>query len=457
MERPPSRADAAAVSADVVSVESFGGGELASPGASRRLRPRVFYGWWIVAAAAGIQLISGAALGQAFGAYVAVLRDNFGWSTTSLAVASSLREMETGIIGPFQGWLLQRFGPRRICQLGIVIFAIGFLLFSQIQTLPQFYAVFVVMSVGMSLSGYLTLTYATIQWFERRRATALALMAAGGAIGGLLVRGTVAVMEANGWRATAVLSAIVILAVGLPLAQVIRFRPSDHGLHPDGDDPADGQHRAVSVHYEEPEGTRDFTLREAMRTRAFWFISFGHASALFVVAALNVHLITHLKEGLGYSLGAASTIALVLPLLFLVGTLLGGPFGDRFSKRWLAVGCLFAHAIAILMLAHVTSQALIVLAAVIHGLAWGLRGPQMAALRADYFGRTAFATIMGVSNSIIIIGTIAGPIIAGLIYDSTGSYSVGFDILAVFAAAGSLFFIFAPRPPRPLVDAAMPV
>jgi sugar phosphate permease len=336
-----------------------------------------------------------------------------------------------------------------------VIFAVGFFLFSQIQTLPQFYAAFLVMSVGMSLSGYLTLTYATIQWFERRRATALALMAAGGAIGGLLVRGTVAVMEASGWRATAVISGIVILAVGLPLAQVIRFRPSDHGLHADGDDPADGRRRTISAHYAEPEGTRDFTLREAMRTRAFWFVSLGHTSALFVVAALNVHLITHLKEGLGYSLGAASTIALVLPLLFLVGTLLGGPFGDRFSKRWLAVGCLIAHAVAIVMLAHFTNQALIVLAAVIHGLAWGLRGPQMAALRADYFGRTAFATIMGVSNSIIILGTIAGPIIAGLIYDQTGSYTVGFDILAVFAAAGSLFFILAPRPPRPRLGEAV--
>lgn len=453
MERPPSRADAAAITNDPIAADSFGGGEAMTAGPALRARPRVFYGWWMVAAAAGIQLISGAALSQAFGAYVAVLRDNFGWSTTSLAAASSLREMETGIIGPAQGWFLSRFGPRRICQLGIVIFAAGFLLFSQIQTLPQFYAVFIIMSVGLSLSGYLTLTYATIQWFERRRATALALMSAGGAIGGLLVRGTVAVIEAYGWRTTAVLSAIVILAVGLPLAQVIRFRPTDYGLYPDGDDPADGPRRAISVHYEEPEGTRDFTLREAMRTRAFWFVSLGHTSALFVVAALNVHLITHLKEGLGYSLGAASTIALVLPLLFLVGTLLGGPFGDRFSKRWLAVGCLFAHAVAILMLAHVTSQALILTAAVIHGLAWGLRGPQMAALRADYFGRTAFATIMGVSNSIIIIGTIAGPIIAGLIYDQTGSYRTGFDILAALAAAGSLFFILAPRPPRPLVEA----
>jgi sugar phosphate permease len=415
-----------------------------------RRRPRVFYGWWIVGAAAGIQLIAGALLGQAFGAYVAVLRDEFAWSATSLSAASSLREMESGVMGPVQGWMLNRFGPRRICQVGLVLFALGFVLFSRIQTYPQFMATFLLMAVGMSFCGYLTLTFATVQWFERRRATALALMAAGGAIGGILVRLTVASMEAYGWRNTALIAAGIIIVVGLPLAQVIRFSPAEHGLYPDGDDPDDPRTATLSRPHAEAEGTRDFTLREAVATRAFWFVGFGHASALFVVAALNVHLISYLKEELGHSLGFAATIALVLPIMFLGGTLLGGPFGDRFSKRWLAVGCMFVHAAAIALLANTTSTQLILVAAVAHGLAWGLRGPMMAAIRADYFGRQSFATIMGVSNAIIIIGTILGPVIAGLIYDQTGSYRIGFDIVAVFAAVGTLFFILAPKPPRPL-------
>jgi sugar phosphate permease len=421
-----------------------------APDASSKPRTRVFYGWWIVAAAAGIQLIAGALLGQAFGAYVAVLRDEFRWSATSLSAASSLREMESGVMGPVQGWLLNRLGPRLICQIGLVLFAIGFVLLSRIETFTQFMAVFLLTSVGMSFSGYLTLTFATVQWFERRRATALSLMAAGGAIGGIMVRLTVASMEAYGWRTTTLISAGIVLLVGLPLAQLIRFRPADYGLHPDGDDPGDPRTAALVRPHAEAEGTRDFTLGEAVRTRAFWFVGLGHGSALFVVAALNVHLISYLKEELGHSLGFSSTIALVLPLMFLVGTLLGGPFGDRFSIRWLAVGCMFAHAGAIALLANVTSTQLILVAAVVHGLAWGLRGPMMAAIRADYFGRESFATIMGVSNALIIIGTILGPVIAGLVYDQTGSYRVGFDIIAALAAAGSVFFILAPKPPRPL-------
>src|SRR5690242_11225218 len=93
-----------------------------------RARPRVFYGWWIVAASAGLQLLQGALLGYPFGAYLVVLRSEFGWSTTSLAAASSLREMQNSVLGPIQGSLLQRFGPRRLCQVGIVVFAAGFLL-----------------------------------------------------------------------------------------------------------------------------------------------------------------------------------------------------------------------------------------------------------------------------------------------------------------------------------------
>lgn len=422
-------------------------------GASAATSTKLFYGWWIVAAAAGIQLISGALLGQAFGAYVAVLRADFGWSATSLSAAASLREMESGITGPFQGWMYNKWGARNLARVGLVIFAGGFVMFSRVQTLPQFLGVFVIMALGMSLSGYLTLTSVAVQWFERRRATALALTAAGGAIGGILVRGTVVLIEAYGWRTTTLISAAIILVVGLPLAQLIRERPSDMGLHPDGEVSSTSAAERPRSRHAPPPGTRDFTLGEAVRTRAFWFVGFGHASALFVVSALNVHLITYLKEGLGHTLGFASTVALVLPMMFLIGTLLGGPFGDRYSKRWLAVGCMFAHAGAIAMLANVSSTPLILVAAVVHGLAWGLRGPQMAALRADYFGSESFATIMGVSNAVIIIGTISGPIIAGFVYDQTGSYRIGFDILAALAVAGSAFFILAPAPQRPACDA----
>ena len=376
----------------------------------------------------------------------------FGWSATSLAAASSLREMESGIVGPVQGWLLHRFGPRRIAQVGLVIFAGGFILFSRMQTLTEFYTAFLVMAVGASMSGYLTVTYVAVQWFEKKRATALGLMATGGAVGGLLVRVTVASMETFGWRETGVLS-------GDRPARPRTAADDDPALPPGGLRHVPGRRRRLSRSPRpHPDGsalparTRDFTLGEAIRTRAFWLVGFGHASALFVVSALNVHFISHLNHGMGYSLGFATSISLLLPLMFLIGTVAGGPLGDRFDKRWVMVACMLMHGSAILLLAFATNLAMVIVFCVMHGLAWGVRGPQMAAIRADYFGRTSFATILGVSNAIIIIGTISGPVIAGYVYDVTGSYRIGFEILSAFAILGSGFFILGRAPQRPLAS-----
>ena len=422
------------------------------PTARPRGPARVFYGWWIVAAGAGMQFLQSAFLGQAYGAYVVVLNEQFGWSKTALAAASSMREAESGILGPLHGWMLDKFGPRKVSATGMVIMAIGFMLFSQVQSLPQFYGAFLVMSIGGSMAGFLTVTFAAIHWFERRRATAVSLTSMGFGLGGMAVPLTVLLIEGIGWRGTAFLSGCVLLAVGLPLTQVLRHHPEDLGMRPDGDPPhpraqvvdTDGE-PAVAL---TPQGSSDFTLREAVRTRAFWLISFGHGSALFVVSSMSVHLVSHVRDSQGYTLGQASTIVFLLTLIFMCGNLSGGFLGDRVNKRVLLVTCMVMHCVGLLILSHAVTLWMVIAFTLIHGLAWGWRGPQMTAIRADYFGRSSFGKIMGASNMIIIIGTILGPIIAGFMYDRTGNYRLGFDILAGIALTGSIFFLLAKKPEK---------
>ena len=164
------------------------------------------------------------------------LREEFGWSKTLLSGASALREMESGITGPVQGWVLDRFGARRVATAGIVTLAAGLYLFSRVQTPLAFYVAFVVMALGASMMGYLTLTYTVVQWFERRRSTALSLMSMGGALAGVLLPVTVVLgMNTIGWRSTAAYSAMATLLIGLPLCQVLFNSPADRGLLPDGD------------------------------------------------------------------------------------------------------------------------------------------------------------------------------------------------------------------------------
>ena len=404
-------------------------------------RRPLFYGWWIVLTGAVLQLLQGSLLGQAYGAYVVVLNHEFGWSRTVLSGASALREMEGGLVGPLQGWLVDRIGPRRVTRIGIVILAGGFFLFSQVNSPLTFYGAFLVMAVGASLMGYLTITTAVVQWFERRRSTALSLTSVGGALGGVIVPLTVLSLEGIGWRSTAIASGILVLVIGLPITRLLVRNPAELGLEPDGDPPATPDEPTAKL-----PRSADFTLREALREPSFWWLSLGHGAALFVVGAVNVHMVSHLNESLGYSLGAAAGVYSALTLVFMFGTLAGGWIGDHWSKQFMAFCCMGMHAIGMVLLAHATGALMVAAFVVIHGLAWGMRGPQMAALRADYFGRKSFGQIMGISNMVVILGAIAGPLIAGFMYDQTSSYRLGFDILAVFAGLGSVFFALARRP-----------
>jgi MFS family permease len=197
------------------------------------------------------------------------------------------------------------------------------------------------------------------------------------------------------------------------------------------------------------DGTRDFTAREALRTPAFWLISLGHGFALLVVQAINTHAITHMKEGLGYTLEQAALAITLQTVAQLCGVGIGAWIGDRYNKRILSVYCMLGHAGGLLCLTYATGPAMIVAYAMLHGTAWGMRGPFMQAIRADYFGRSAIGMILGLSLMIIIIGQVGGPMIAGIMADWTGNYRAGFTTLALLAALGSFFFLLARRPQRP--------
>jgi sugar phosphate permease len=403
---------------------------------------RVFYGWWIVAAGFGIEGVIGALMFHAYGAYVVLLREEFGWSKTMFSAAFSMARAESGLLGPVQGWLTDRFGPRALIRTGMIIFGIGFMLLSQVRSPLTFFLTFFVMAVGSSLGGYLPIGVAIVGWFHRRRALALSISSTGMAIGGLLTPLVVVALTRLGWRWTAFLSGVLVLAVTLPLAQLVRHRPEPYGLRPDGDPRAPDSFTTTDA----PPRVADFTVRQAVRTPAFWYISLGHGSALLVVSAVLVHLIVHVTERLGYSLAQAATVVALMTVMQVIGQVSGGWAGDRYEKRMICAACMVAHAAALMVLAFAVSFWMVLAFAVMHGLAWGTRGPLMAAIRADYFGAAAFGRITGMSSMIVMFGMMGGPLVAGILADRTGSYVAGFSILAALAATGSIFFVLARRP-----------
>lgn len=405
---------------------------------------RLFHGWKVVTSGAVVLTLQSGLILQAFGNYAVILREQFGWSTTTISVAYASNRSESGLLGPIQGWALNRFGSRAVMRFGALLALIGFIWFSRMNTPIEFVISFFLISAGAGFAGFITVVTETVHWFERKRAMALSLASGGFAVGGLMIPLVVLSMRHFGWRQTALVSGFVLVAVTFVVSTWFGHTPAELGQPVDGVAPlpgADGV-RVPTDH------SWHFTVREAIRTRAFWLLAFAHASALLVVGAVMAHLALYLTGDLGYTLQAASFVVAGVTIAQIAGQLVGGYLGDRTSKRWLSAGAMWGHAAGLLLLTFAVAPWMVWGFALLHGLAWGARGPLMSAIRADYFGSTAFGQIMGYSSIILMFGMIGGPLLAGILADVTGTYRLGFVILAVLAGLGSVLFILATEPAR---------
>jgi MFS family permease len=422
---------------------------------------KIFYGWKMVMAAAGLQFIQSLMLYQAFGAYAAALIEEKNWSKTSVSGASSLMSMEAVGIGAILGWFIDKYGSRQVIRIGSILFGIGLILLSQIDTLSGLYTAMVVLAIGSSMAGYFPLNVGIIQWFEKKRARALSYVTLGIALGGICVPAMAWSIQTFGWRSTALWSGVIAMIVGFPLAGVFRRRPEDFGEVVDGaprplpeqasvtgTSAVTGQDPSAEA-VTAPSGGPSFTVREALRTHSFWLLSCGHASALIIVTAVNTHAINHMRTSLGYTIAQAAVFITLMTAFQVIGVLSGGYLGDKFEKRKVSAICMLMHAAGLMSLTYATGATALVVFSVLHGLAWGIRGPFMQAIRADYFGRAYIGMILGISGMLAAVGQIAGPLLAGVLGDATGNYRLGFTVLACIAIGGSSLFWFARKPPLP--------
>ena len=406
---------------------------------------KVFYGWWIVLCTAGIQYSSALFWMHSYGAYVVMLQEEFAWSAAIVSGAFALTRVESGLLGPVQGWLTDRFGPKVILIWGNVTFGLGFMALAFIDSVWTFYAAFVVVAVGGSLGGFATAMVSIVHWFDRNRSKAVAGSQLGFSLGGLSVPLLTLMLQWLGWRVTAFLSGCLILLLTVPLSMLVRHYPSEIGEVPDG------KVHPRHINGSRPLPERAFTTVQALRTRSFWFLAIGHAVTLLTVSTTMVHLLPHLTRSLGFTLTFASTF---LPLLFicqLIGQLIGGVLGDRFDKRLLCTICLLAHATAMFIVAFASSGVWVISFTLLHGFAWGIRAPLLVSLRAEYFGPQIFGKILGFTSMVTMIGMTIGPLVVGILYDEFQNYWIGFSTIGVLTLIGSAFFYYAkpPLPPEP--------
>ena len=282
------------------------------PPISQRIRG-LFYGWKLVGLSALVLALISGPIWNGVGIWVKALELQFGWSRTQLTGAFSLTQLEGSILGPFMGYFIDRLGPRRMVLIGLTLIGLGFLVFSRTTNLATFYFAYILIMAGSIAGSWLPMMTVINRWFNRRRGTAMAVAGEGELVGGLLMVPALAWAVTPGhlgWSATALWIGVVFLAVAWPISRLIRERPEDFGQLPDGDpDPnlrEEPKETGNSLNVDTLAGNQpDFTARQAIRTKAFWFITLGHALSAMLFVTLTVHLVPMLTDQ-GLSLQTAA-------------------------------------------------------------------------------------------------------------------------------------------------------
>ena len=420
-----------------------------------------FYGWWMVGSAALVMTLTTVPLFRSLPTWFVALDKRFGWTRAQLTWAFSLSRAEAGLFGPIEGLLIDRYGPRRMALTGMLIMGGGFLLFSRVQELWHLYLAFVIMSFGHGIGSWLPMMTALNSWFIRRRSFAIALALMSSTIGGVILVPLIAWVidpEQYGvdrWRTIAAGIGVVLMVMAFPVSRLVRNRPEDYGQRPDGEtrpaapETSDQTAALATSNLTEDSAAPDegsFTWQEAMRTRAFWLISFGHGCTAIVIVTLMVHLGVML-EARDFSL---PLIGLVLSTYIGVGALfhlVGGYVGDRVLIRRAVFGFAITQSLALVVLVVAEdSTVLVFLFAVLLGIGYGGRQPLTSSIRGVYFGRRSFASITAISLVPLNILLIAAPQFAAYMYDFTQSYNVPFLTVAAVNLLGSFLFLILGDP-----------
>ncbi len=406
-------------------------------------RLKIFYGWWLVVASIVAMAVSSGLSFWSYGLYVSPLEEQFGWSRAATSLGFSFALLFSGGLAPAVGMLIDRRGPRFSIIFGAILTSGGYLLLATTASLWQWYVFNSILAVFRQMMFFMPFQALVSRWFEARRGVALTMVSIGFSLGGLLVLPIVQlIMDRYGWDGALIFSSLMTVLILLPIGLfVVRNSPSTSGDFVDGREPTSGSNEVAH--------SPGVTLSKAVRTPVFWLTAFGFGFLFYGIFGWTVHQIPF-WESKGYSRETAALIV-ALPAGLGIGLRVGLSFvADRVRRyEYAAMGFCAFFAVSAALLLFNTDQVAIVLFIGLWTLGSG--GTLIESLLiARSFGVTHFATILG---SFLVIETafqIVSPTIAGVIFDSTGSYDAALVMFGVAFVMASLMFGLATRFPRPL-------
>jgi MFS family permease len=400
-------------------------------------QPKIFYGYWIVAATFLCLFITSGCGYFAFSLFVKSLQTDLGWGRGDITIAWTVYLLISGTTAPFVGRLISRYPARWIITAGAIIVGLGFSWLSLISQLWAFYLGYAIIGVGMSTMGHVPSSTIVSNWFQKRRGTAVGIMSAGIGAGGFALSPLIGgfLIPNFGWRTAYCAMAALPVVLVIPLAiSVIKFRPADKGLYPDGE-PAP---TAADPTANQPSDTKGLTLTAAIATAAFWLIAISFLVGNFSQAGVLQTQVPHLAD-IGFPVALAAGALGAVGFGSTIGKFAFGWLCDQISPKYAwAIGLtLQAGSLLILMsIKPTTPLPVIWLYTILIGLSAGAWLPTLSLLVSTSFGLRAYGTIFGAASFFQSIGVATGPLMMGYMFDTMGDYRLAYIIvLALHAIA----------------------
>jgi MFS family permease len=399
----------------------------------------------------------------AYGSFVVPLEEEFGWTRTQINFSLTLG-LTTGFMSPLVGRWMDRFGARPVMVISLLFLAAGFLLRAVMTNagnvtinvspnflvwqpdwhftfLTQFYLFSLLLFIGFPGATVMPAGRLISVWFARTRGRMMGIVTAGNNFGGLtMVPLGAFVIAAASWRWGYAVFGIIIIGIAIAAWYIIRDRPEDVVKETDKRWAPAGMDRAAAA-----AAAAGYTVREAVRMKAFYFISLGLTAAMFTYSAVLTQIIPHM-EAEGFSKNEAAAGISIVAAFGIASKIIFGRLSETITARWATVISLAIQSAGLVLFITAGGSNLAWVAVVVFGTGFGGLGALMPLVVTEAFGIRHFGSIMGLISMVGVIPVVAGPLMAGIVFDRTDSYDIAFGITIVMFVTGALFMTLAGRP-----------
>jgi len=412
-------------------------------------KPKVFYGYWIVAAAFLCNSVYSGCSVYTFSLFAKPLQADFGWGRGGIMVAFTIYFLAMGLASPYIGRLVDRYGVRAIISLGAFVAGLGFVFLSLMNNLWHFYVAYIMIGVGLAAVGPISTTAVVSNWFKKHRGMTIGIMSVGVGAGGFVLSPLIGgyLIPNFGWRIS-YLALALITSILIPIVLlVIKAKPADVGLYPDGVQVPEATAAAEAL----LSAAQGLSLKMALATSAFWLIAISFVANSFSHMSVLQSQVPYLDD-IGFPVAIAATALGSVGLASALGKFGFGWLCDQIPAKYaccLGLGLQLAAVFVLRSIGSASPLAMIWLYAIMMGLGLGSWLPTMSMLISTNFGLASYGAVFGMIYLSNCIGSAIGPLMAGYMYDAMNTYHWAFIIFLILYAV-AIPAILAVRRPKSL-------